>query len=625
MKRQSTPHSKTKTAPDLGAHWSPTRTRFAVWSPKADAAEVLLYGDDHRDAPGQVLPLTRHSGGFWRGTIADNLEGRYYTYRVRIDGDWREAVDPYARATGANGRRGQIVNLATTNPPGWSRDRRPPFRHPTDAIIYELHLRDATIHPASGVKRRGQYLGLAEPPVIAHLRELGVTHVHLLPLQDFESVDETRPGRQYNWGYDPQNYNVPEGSYASDPHDGRVRIREFKQLIMALHRAGIRVVMDVVYNHTFRARDSCFNKLAPGCYYRLNPDGSFANGSGCGNETASDHPMFRRFMIDSLCYWAREYHVDGFRFDLMGLHDLETMRRIRAALDRVDRSIILYGEGWTGGDSPLPAARRAQKTNVRKLDRIAAFSDTIRDALKGTVWDKNAKGFVSGADGLEEAIKAGVVASTRHPQVKYPPGDAWRGPWAEEPWRCITYDSCHDNYTLWDKLQLANPQANPSDLTRMNKLCAAIVLTAQGITLLHAGEEFARTKRGVENSYNQPDAINRLDWPRKRAFRDLFDYYRGLVALRRTYPELRLRSAAAIRRRLRFMQTKEKGVVAFRVGRLCVIFNGRPNPIRVPLPGRHWDILADEKGAGIKPRGQVTNDVAAVASFSALVLAHRAR
>ncbi len=583
----------------LGIRWTPAATRFRVWAPGADALYVRLYRRDLGGRPLREVPLRPAGGGCWAARVAGDWRNTYCTYAVTRGGATVEAVDPYARAVGANGQRAMILDERETEPAGWARDRRPPFHRPTDAVIYELHVRDFSIHPRSGLRHAGRFLAFTErgtrgPGGVAtgldHLVELGVTHVHLLPVFDYASVDETRPDRpQYNWGYDPQHYNAPEGSYATDPHDGRVRLREFKALVQALHAAGIRVIMDVVYNHTYRGAESDFHRLAPGCYHRQDAQGGFANGSGCGNETASERPMVRRFIVDSLVYWARACHVDGFRFDLMGLHDLATLRAARAALDRVDPSILMYGEGWTGGESPLPAARRVMKTQVRRLRGVAAFSDTFRDALKGSVFQHGERGFVAGGRGLEEAIKAGLVASTAHPQVRYPKGDDWRGPWAGEPGRCVSYASCHDNHTLWDRLKLAAPAAGEADLIRMNKLCAALVLTAQGIAFLHAGEEFLRSKGGVENSYNQPDRVNRIDWGAKARQRAVFDYYRGLIALRRARPELRLGSAAEIRRRLRFLDLPA-GVVGFHLrpaggGDLVALFNATAKPVRVRLPG----------------------------------------
>lgn len=619
---------------DLGAAYTRAATTFRLWAPLADEVSVVFYRAGLGGSAAGLYPMKRAGQGTWRVRVPGEWHGVYFAFRVRHGAQVTETVDPYAKAVGANGQRAMVVDLKRTDPAGWSRDRAPAFKQPTEAVIYELHVRDATIHPSAGAKNRGKFLGLAErgtksPRGLAtgldHMRELGVTHVHLLPAFDYASVDETRPQKpQYNWGYDPQNYNVPEGSYSTDAADGAVRIREFKQMVQALHRAGLRVVMDVVYNHTYRGGDSHFHHLVPGYYHRQNAEGGFANGSGCGNEVASDRSMVRKMMVDSLVYWAREYHVDGFRFDLMGLHDLETMREIRRALDRVDRSILLYGEGWTGGDSPLPYAKRAMKTNMARLDRVAAFSDTIRDAIKGTVMDHHQGGFIQGAPGCEERIKIGVVASVKHPQVAWPAGDAWHGPWAVEPWRCVTYDSCHDNHALWDKIALTAPGATEAQRIRMNKLAAAIVLTSQGISFLHAGEEFLRGKKGVENSYNKPDAINAIDWRRKDRYAGVVAYYRGLIALRKATPEFRLPRAAEIRQRLAFLPVAGPQVVAFLVAgprrQFVVIHNARPQAVNVAIPGGAWSVVVDDRQAGTRPLRTIRGGEVTVAPISSLVL-----
>ncbi len=614
---------------DLGPTRTAARTRFRVWAPTADEIHLVLYKQGLGGTPVGLWRMQKSAQGTWTRAIEGDWAGIYYTYRVRRGAETHEVVDPYAPAVGSNGLRGMVVDFSKTNPPGWARDRRPAFRHPTEAVIYELHVRDATIHPSAGAKHKGLFLGLTERGLpngagLDHLRELGVTHLHLLPVFDFASVDETKPHKpQYNWGYDPLNYNAPEGSYSTNAADGAVRIREFKRLVLALHRAGIRVVMDVVYNHTYHGAESHFHKLVPGYYHRQNADGGFSNGSGCGNEIASDRSMVRKMIVDSLVHWAREYHIDGFRFDLMGLHDLETMKEIRRALDRVDHSILLYGEGWTGGDSPLPWNKRAMKTNVRALDRIAAFSDNIRDAIKGPVMEHAKGGFVQGEPGMEEAIKAGVVAQVAHPQVAYPKGDDWRGPWAVEPWRCVSYDSCHDNHTLWDKLALTAKDQPETVRLRMNALAAAIVLTSQGIPFLHAGEEFARTKKGVENSYNKPDSINAIDWRRKKKFAELVAYYRGLIALRRATPEFRLSSADAIRKRLTFLPGAPSGVVAFLIAgdrrHLVVVYNANRAPVTVHLPEANWSVLVDDTRAGVRPLRRLVGGPLPVPPISAFV------
>ena len=443
------------------------------------------------------------------------------------------------------------------------------------------------------------------------------------------SVDETKLKKpQYNWGYDPQNYNVPEGSYSTNPFDGVTRIREFKQMVQSLHRAGIRVVMDVVYNHTAKSHDSHLNLLVPNYYYRQDAKGGFSNGSGCGNETASERAMVRKMFVDSVVHWAREYHVDGFRFDLMGLHDIETMNGIRAALDEIDPTILIYGEGWTGGDSPLPDAQRASKQNTAKLNRIAAFSDDMRDGVKGAVWDKSRAGFINGREGMEETVKFSVVAATKHPQVDFSRVDYSKAPWAAEPHHCVNYVSCHDNHTLWDKLGLAGGQPiSEAEKIRLQKFANAIVLTSQGIAFLHAGEEFCRTKRGEENSYNVGDKINAMDWRLKKKYRDVYDYYRGLVALRRAREELRMNSSAEIRKRLKFLPMTVANVVAFSIGRLesgapglAVIYNARRETAEVSIPAGKWNVLADESAAGAKPLRRFSGDRVRVAAQSAMVL-----
>lgn len=626
----------------LGALYTKAATTFRVWVPTADAVTLNLFGAGQGGDADERIAMKRGRDGTWSVRLRGDLHGVFYTYSATIAGvEQAEAVDPYALAVGVNGQRGMVVDLKRTNPPGWKRDRKPAFEKLTDAILYELHVRDLTIHPSSGAKYRGKFLGLTErgtrsPQGLAtgldHLRELGVTHVHLLPVFDFISVDETKPEKpQYNWGYDPQNYNVPEGSYSTNPHDGVTRVREFKQMVQALHRAGIRVVMDVVYNHTARAADSHLNLLVPGYYHRQNKDGGFSNGSGCGNEIASERAMVRRMIVDSVVHWAREYHVDGFRFDLMGLHDIVTMNAVRAALDKVDRSILLYGEGWTGGESPLPEKVRASKANAAKLDRVAAFSDDIRDAVKGAVWDKARAGFINGRPGLEESIKFAVVAATKHPQVDYGKVDYSKAPWAAEPHHCVSYVSCHDNHTLWDKLGLAGAQpVSEAERIRLQKFANAIVLTSQGISFLHAGEEFCRTKHGEENSYNLGDRINAIDWRRKAKYREVVAYYRGLIALRRAHPALRLPTAAQIRRHLAFLPMPAPDMVGYLIAgyaggdsaeSLLVIHNARREAVEVTIPEDRWTALVDEEAAGTKPLWTVNGSSVTVAARSTLLLA----
>ena len=628
------------TGGDLGAAWGPRATRFRLWAPTAEAVTLRLYRQGSGGAAHRTAAMRRGRNGTWTHAEPGDLHGLYYTVAARISGEDRaEAVDPYARAVGVNGGRGMVVNLRRTDPAGWSKDRRPACRGASDAIVYELHVRDFSIHPASGIRHKGRFLGLAEAGTrgpnrtrtgLDYLAALGPTHVQLLPIFDYCSVDENQPDvPQYNWGYDPQNYNAPEGSYATDPLDGATRIRELKTAIQALHARGIGVIMDVVYNHTGRTEDSNFHLLVPGYYHRQNPDGSFANGSACGNETASERPMMRRFMVESVCHWAREFHLDGFRFDLMGLHDIGAMKAIRAALDRIDPGILMYGEGWTGGASPLPERQRALKAHIARVPGVGAFSDDLRDGVKGPVFEDATPGFASGRAGLEDSVKFGLAGSVRHPQVDYAKVNYSRAPWARQPGQSVNYVSCHDNHTLWDKLKLTNPGDSEAARRCMSMMADAIVLTAQGLAFLHAGAEFLRTKRGEHNSYNRPDAINRIDWSRTARHRKVVHYYRGLIALRRAHPAFRLPTAALVRRHLRFLDTPP-GTVAFTLSgyangdsaeTILVVHNARREAVELAIPRRAWNVLVESGAAGTKTLRTFTGDRVRVDALRSTVLA----
>jgi len=595
---------------DLGYTLDAEGAFFRLWAPTADAVRFHLYEEALGGSPRQTLSMKRGESGTWTLRLSDPRAGQYYTFQTRVNGQWRmEVPDPYAVAVGTNGRRGQIVDLDETDPEGWSADRRPPLAHPTDIVLYELHVRDLSTHPSSGIVHKGKFLGLAEtgtrsPTGLAtgldHMAELGITHVHLLPAFDFRSIDETRLSENaFNWGYDPQNYNTPEGSYSTDPSDGRVRIREFKQMVQALHQRGIRVVMDVVYNHTGYTEESLFNQLVPGYYYRQNEDGGFSDASACGNETASERPMVRKMIVESVLHWVREYHVDGFRFDLMGIHDLETMNAVARALREVDPTIFVYGEGWTAGPTPLPDEQLALKKNTHRLEGVAAFSDDLRDGLKGSVFEHDETGFVSGKAGLEESIKFGLVASTKHPQVDYEQVNYSDTAWAAQPNQTISYVSCHDNHTLWDKLKLSRPEASPEDRKKMHRLALTVVLTAQGVPFLHAGTEMLRTKYGEENSYQSPDSINQINWNRKEMHLDMVEYVRGLIALRKAHPAFRMRTTAEIAEHLRFLDLDTPNVVAYRIDGaalgdpwrdLLVAYNGNAEARAVPVPQGTWKV-----------------------------------
>ena len=604
---------------ELGAVYSKEKTEFRLWAPTATEAFVNLYPDGYRSELEEMLEMEPIGNGAWQAIKSGDLDGVYYTYSVNVNGRINEAIDPYAKAAGVNGKRGMVVDMASTNPQGWENDTPPPFEHPVDAIIYELHIRDFSIAESSGMINKGNYLAFTEKGTknpgglatgVDHLVEMGITHLHLLPSFDFRSIDErTLELNVFNWGYDPENYNLPEGSYSSDPFNGHVRITEFKQMVQSLHNHGIRVVMDVVYNHTGATADSNLNMLVPGYYYRMNENGDFSNGSGCGNETASERSMMRKFIIDSVVFWATEYNIDGFRFDLMGLHDIETMNLVRAALDEVDPSILVYGEGWTGGATPLPEEQQALKQNTFLLDeRIAAFSDDMRDGIKGHVFDNEEPGFVSGNYSRKEDVKFGVAASCFHPQVDYSLVSYSDAPWARAPSQAVNYASAHDNLTLWDKFHASRPDAGEEEYLKFNKMSALLVLTSQGIPFFQAGEEFARSKYGDENSYQSHDLINQLEWNRKSEYIDLVEYYKGLIELRKSQPLFRLQSADEITDAITFSDT-EQDILAYTIEQngqtILVAINASDNNRVLTLPDNGWDILVDGNNAGTGVLGRI--------------------
>ena len=569
-----------------------------------------------------------------------DCNGIYYTYTVVNHGEEQEAVDPYTKAAGVNGQRGMVINLAKTNPQGFEMDGYRNPEHITDAIIYEGSVRDFTMDESSGVFHNGKFLGLTEANTTNHFGEataldyisgLGVTHVQILPAFDFETVDEKNQKAQYNWGYDPDNYNVPEGSYAVSPYDGAVRIQEMKQMVLALHSRGIGVIMDVVFNHTYRRDDSNLQKIVPGYYYRSDETG-YTNGSGCGNEVASDRPMVQKLIVDSLIYWAKEYHIDGFRFDLMGVLDIDTMNVIAERLKEIRPDIYLYGEGWNGGPSSLAEEKRAFKASAKKMPGIGMFNDDIRDTIKGSVFYDDHLGFVNGGTHLENALRYGITGAVAHPQVDY---DAYGSkPWAKEPGQSINYVSCHDNYTLWDKLSVSCPEASEEKKKAMNRLCAAIVFTSQGVPFIQAGEEFLRSKplpekKGfAENSYNMPDAVNSIKWDNIHEYPDMIAYYKGLMALRKAHPVFRMQSEAEMTQNLCFLSDTPENVVAYLLKgkgaddtpeNILVIFNGNDEEILYNLPEGKWKILVDDKTAGADGKKNIS-EKADVEPLSALVL-----
>lgn len=629
------------TGEDLELAVDSSGTHFTLWSPEAEAAEVLIYPTDLNTAATDTLAMVRGEQGTWRASVPEQLYGKFYTFRVTVGGrQLAETPGITPKAVGTNGRRAAIIDFATTNPEGWENDRGPATASITDAVIYEMHHRDMSIHPTSGIVHKGKFLALTEPGTtngqgaatgIDHLRELGVTHVHILPSYDYNSVDEANaPANQYNWGYDPYNYNAPEGSYSTDPANPGARVAEMKRMVQALHNAGIGVVMDVVYNHTANNDDSNFSLTAPGYFYRHRADGSYSDASGCGNETASERAMMRQFMINSLKHWAKEYHLDGFRFDLMAIHDIETMNQIAAELRQINPNIIIYGEGWTAGDSPLPAERRALKENVASMEGVAVFSDDIRDAIKGHYSNAADRGFATGKPGNEETVKIGIVAATAHPQVDYTRGNNSRFAYASSPTQIINYVSCHDDLTLTDKLAASMPGSTEAQRQRAARLAQTIVFTSQGTPFMFAGEEVFRDKKGVHNSYRSPDSINAIDWTLKTTNADQFEYYRELIRLRRAHPAFRMTSAADIARNIRFDRITSPNVISYSIlnnangdewKEIKLVFNGSETPFVARIPRGQWTVIARDGRIDADGMGTLTGGSVTVEPTSALILA----
>ncbi|PEP99560.1 type I pullulanase [Bacillus wiedmannii] len=613
---------------DLGNIYTPQHTKFRVWAPTASEAKLVTY-KKWNDKIGNEINMQQSEKGTWNAELTGNQKGLFYTYKVKIGDKWTEAVDPYARAASVNGDKGAVVDLEETNPKKWKTNKKPKFKNPEDAIIYELHVRDLSIQPESGIKQKGKYLGVTEKGTkgpegvktgLDHMKDLGVTHIQLLPIFDYASINEENLNEpQYNWGYDPKNFNVPEGSYSTNPYEPTVRITELKQMIQTLHDNNLRVVMDVVYNHMYNAAESNFHKLVPGYYYRYNEDGTFANGTGVGNDTASERKMMRKFMVDSVTYWAKEYNLDGFRFDLMGIHDYETMNEIRKAVNQIDPSIILHGEGWDL-NTPLAAELKANQKNAEKMKGIAHFNDNIRDGLKGSVFEEKENGFVNGKENMEDRIKKGITAG-----IDYDTNSSTY----KDPEQVLTYVEAHDNHTLWDKLELTNPGDSEEVRKQMHKLSSSILLTSQGIPFLHAGQEFMRTKYGDHNSYKSPDSINQMDWLRRAAFNNEVDYMKGLIELRKKYTAFRMTSAEQIKKYITFIDVP-KNVVAYTIDEkgsgnkseyFMVTHNANREDIDITLPSKGpWKVLVDGKQAGSKTLYVVHDNKIKVPALSSLVL-----
>ena len=580
------------------------KTEFAVWAPTAQAAQLRLYGSASDEAAFKTVDMKKSNDGLWKAVVKEDVKGAFYTFSVQHDGQWLpETAGISAKAVGVNGWRGAVVDWSETNPEGWSEDKSPKV-NPSDIIVYELHHRDFSIHETSGVQNKGKYLALTEegtknPDGLAtgldHLKEIGVTYVQLLPSTDYITVDETRLDTpQYNWGYDPFNYNAVEGSYSTDPFNPVTRIREFKQMIQALHNAGFRVILDVVYNHTTDAKKTGFERTMPGYFYRMRPDGTYFDGSGCGNETASEQAMFRKYMIESLEWWMREYHIDGYRFDLMAIHDIETMNLISERLHAIDPDVVIYGEGWAAASPAYPAEEIALKVNTYMLDKVGAFSDNIRDAVRGPLGCENA-GFMDGVAGNKANVEFGIAGGVEHPQVSVER-------WTNNPLQHVSYVSCHDDHCLRDRLEEAT-KASEKERLAMVKLAQTAVYTSQGIPFIFTGEELYRHKQGVKNSYCSPDSINAIDWTYKTKYKDLVDYYAGLAAIRHAHPGFCLGEAELVREKLQFIEVDDPCVVAFRISglegidsakSLTVLLNGSKKTAKVEISEGNYTVLAKD-------------------------------
>lgn len=581
----------------LGADYKSSNTTFRVWAPSAGSVEVCLFSDGEKGDCYDKILMEKKANDIWEATVEGDLNKVYYTYKVDNQGNVVETHDPYAKAAGVNGLRSMVIDLEATNPEGFDADKGPEVKSRTDLIVTEISVLDTTSDVSCHAKYPGKYLGLTEKGLVNdsgkatgldHLKELGITHVQIMPSYDFGSIDEASDKPQYNWGYDPFNYNVPEGSFSTDPYHGEVRIKEFKQMVKAFHDEGIGVIMDVVYNHTYNIEDSCFQKTAPDCYFRKDGD-RYSNASACGNEVASEQPMVRKYIIDSLCYWASEYHIDGFRFDLMGVLDIETMNQAYEAVKKIRPDIVMYGEGWTGDESTLPESVRAMKKNVGLMPGVGVFSDDIRDAIKGHVFDLDVPGFVDGGKGFEEDIKFCVKGS-----VSAKPGDV------------VNYVSCHDNLTLWDKLLTCCPEATEDELLAMNRLSAAIVFTSQGIPFFLQGEEYGRTKpyKGQlsENSYNLPIEVNSVKYDMLDKHADLVEYYKGIIAIRKKFKALRLEEKDRVDDCISFLEVKQENVVAFTVEahseKMLIVYNANKSANTLELPEGQWKVVACGDKAG---------------------------
>ena len=605
-------------------NYTPEKTQFALFAPN-DAKRVTLriYEEGQGGKAVKTVKMKRTADEQWTTTVRGDLMGKFYTFDVGLG----ECPGVFAKAVGVNGKRGAIISLSATDPEGWSSDTRPVTKSPADLVIYEMHHRDFSI-ARSDARYKGKFLALTEPWAISHLKELGVNAVHILPSYDYGSIDETRlSDNKYNWGYDPVNYNVPEGGYSTDPYRPDVRIREFKQMVKALHDAGIRVILDVVYNHTYDIEHSNFQRTYPDYFYRLTDHKQYSNGSGCGNETASDRPMMRKFMLESVKYWINEYHIDGFRFDLMGVHDIETMNQIRQMVDQIDPTIFIYGEGWSAGTCAYPQEKLAMKAHIPQMPGIAAFSDELRDALRGPFSDDTMAGWL-GRQNETESIKYGIAGAIAHPQVDMSKVNYAKEPWALEPTQMISYVSCHDDMCLVDRVKASIPGITTEELIRLDLLAQTAVFTSQGVPFMLSGEELLRDKKGVHNSFESPDEINHLDWSNKAKYPQVFDYYKSLIALRQHHPAFRLGNADLVRKHLEFLDMPE-GLIAYRLknyaGRddwrdIIVILNAGKTDQEVTIPEGTYTVVCCDGQINEQGLGTLQGPKAVVDAQSALII-----
>lgn len=603
--------------------FSNNKTVFQLVAP--NNATLRIYNDGISGKAVKTVKMKKVDNDLWQAELKGNLKGKFYTF----DSGNGECPGLFAKAVGVNGNRAAIVDMTETNPEGWETDKRPEIKSPCDLIIYELHHRDFSIDPSSGIEHKGKFLALTEPKAIEYLKRLGVNAVHILPSFDYASVDETQLNEpQYNWGYDPKNYNVPEGSYSTDPYNPQTRIKEFKMMVQALHKAGIRVILDVVYNHTFDIENSNFQRIYPDYFYRKTSDGKYSNGSGCGNETASEKPLMREYMTESVKYWINEYHIDGFRFDLMGVHDIETMNYIRHEVNKIDPSIYIYGEGWSAGNCAYPTDKLAMKANTKQLDGIGAFCDDMRDAMRGPFSDDHKGGFLAGEPDMEESIKFGIAGAISHPQIDMKKVNYSNAAWTNSPAQMISYVSCHDDMCLTDRLRASIPGIKKDELIRLDLLAQTAVLTSQGVPFILCGEEMLRDKKGVHNSYNSPDSINHLDWNNLKKYPEVFNYYSGMIALRKAHPAFRMGNADEVRKHLEFLDVP-KGVVAFRLKDyaggdswkdIIVILNANKETIEITIPEGNYTVVTRNGKVDCNGLGSLTGNIAIVEPQSAIIM-----